>query len=497
VAAPTHVRSASSSNGIPAIQCSGTNRLAIVTVANDSSQTPTGVTFGGVAMTRFTAGLPADTATFRDTAHRWTLWYLIAPPVVASAAVVVSYAVAPSFRDIIVNLFEGVKQSSPIVNLAYDVNLTGGETTSNTVSPTSVVDQLIVACLAMDDFAQSPLSGGSQTRLQDRSWNHVDSKAAAAGSTTVSFTWIGAQESSIYAFALEPFDGITSSGALATQQHVIASAGSERLPSAGASAIKQHAVASAGSVAAQVTSTGALALKQHAIAAAGSEQLTGAAALAVQQQAIAAAGSSAAPVTSAGTLAVQQHAIVAAGAEQFPSAGALATQQHAIAALGLTGANPVGAGALALKQHTIAAAGVADPTVSSTAAMALRQHVVASAGAETLPSAGAPAVKQHAIAASTFANNPVAASGLLALQQHAVSAGSSVANVVTGAGTVAISAFALASFVVVGSQQREREGPLHLSGPRPAMRSGGGASRRIGTSTGGGRSTTKPSRGRR
>lgn len=204
-AAPTHVRSstgsATGSSTAISIQSDGSDRLLIAFVANTGSSTPTGMTYNAVSGTRYNpGGFPADNATFIDTTGRFTIWYLIAPAV-TTTNVVVSWGGSVDY-DVAVSLFNGAHQTTPLVNGLISANLAGAEVTSVSLSPTTTTDHLAIGAIAIGNFGTTTTSGGGQSRLASIGWTRVDSEAGASGTTTLSFTWSGAEPATLIAFAI-------------------------------------------------------------------------------------------------------------------------------------------------------------------------------------------------------------------------------------------------------------------------------------------------------
>ena len=204
--APVFVRQASqtgtSTSATISIQSDGTDRCIVAFVANRSNVTPSGATYNGSAMTRYNpGGFPADTATYNDGDGRFTVWYIVAPTV-TTANVVVSWGSSADY-DIVICHFTGVHQSTPLVNGTIEVNLLGATVTSVSEAPTSTTDHLMIGALAIGNFATTSNSGAGQTRLGTEGWTRVDSEAGAAGTTTLSFSWTGAESATLIAFALE------------------------------------------------------------------------------------------------------------------------------------------------------------------------------------------------------------------------------------------------------------------------------------------------------
>lgn len=145
---------------------SGSNRVAIVGVSNNSNAAPTGVTYGGIAMTLI--------GSKTNGAFTCSLWGLIAPATGAQT-VEATWAGATGNKGLGVVTFTGAHQSTAWGTMA---SASGSDATA-TVDATSVIDDFVVD--VMVDDAPTVTVGAGQTQR----WNNAAGAAIKAGSTEV------------------------------------------------------------------------------------------------------------------------------------------------------------------------------------------------------------------------------------------------------------------------------------------------------------------------
>lgn len=170
--------SSASSNGTPIfswshITGSGTDRLLVVsTSVGDNPATITGITYGGIALTK----LRSDVNTGDDTATE--LWYLINPANGINTITVTMSEGGSAVGGAV--SFTGVDQITPF---SSNTGATGTGTLASVVV-TSATDEMVVSVLAIfeGDSSATPVSG------QNERWDLIDDAVEGAGSTTTGAT---------------------------------------------------------------------------------------------------------------------------------------------------------------------------------------------------------------------------------------------------------------------------------------------------------------------
>src|SRR3990167_4333403 len=170
---------------------SGSNRLLVVLIALRSSvDNVTGVTYGGVAMTRANNaagnGMEAD------------IWYLVNPASGANTVAISGLASPDDDYHAVAVDFAGVLQTSPVDD--FDDGTGTGSNPSITSIPT-VDGELLVGVLSSED-GSAPATGAGETNLfnnDDGTWSNGFSYAiqTTAGSQAINWTaaadsWAGA-----------------------------------------------------------------------------------------------------------------------------------------------------------------------------------------------------------------------------------------------------------------------------------------------------------------
>ena len=162
----------------------GSNRLLVVAITeSDKGVNPSGVTFGGVAMTAGPAYVANKAAA--------SLWYL-KNPAVSTATIAASYSgqTPPDFLGGAIN-FINVDQTTPVPGATGANN---NSVTSGSVNVTSAANDLVVSVVGV--FENTPTATGSPTPTTQWALNGPGSKTfgtatTQAGQTTVtsSFTF--------------------------------------------------------------------------------------------------------------------------------------------------------------------------------------------------------------------------------------------------------------------------------------------------------------------
>lgn len=299
-AAPTHVRSVAGSASVSTTSTASLNAsggdLIVVCTCNLNNDTGSGVVFNGSeAFTEFDTGL-ADDSQFFDFGGRFQLWYRVAPTQ-TTANVVATWPSAVE-HEMTVHLFSGADQTTPLVNLTTLVHLDGNETNSFSRSPASTPDHLIIAALATIRWDLSATSGASQTRLAagadgaggDAGWLRVDSKAGAASSTTVSFSFGTNVAATLYAFGIQAPAASGNTGTLSATlpAPTLAAAGTLRI--AGSASATAPAPTLSGNGELDITGSLSSTLQAPTLAAQGALPIAGALAATLSAPSLSAAG---------------------------------------------------------------------------------------------------------------------------------------------------------------------------------------------------------------
>lgn len=176
--------------------------LLVVRTASDSSQ-PTGVTFGGVALT---SRVQAGPSSGNDLASVWTL----TSPAASTANVVVSFAVA---REVVANAsaYGGVNTASPVGTAVGEVNPSADNNPS--IDVTSQAGGLVVDVLAA--WNMGTVTVGPSPQAEDYREDNTNVVASGFGSSkpgaasvTVSWTKTNAARPTAHAaLPLNPAGG--------------------------------------------------------------------------------------------------------------------------------------------------------------------------------------------------------------------------------------------------------------------------------------------------
>lgn len=162
--------------------CSGSNRLLIVATADwvgGDTDTTTGITYNGVALTKLTASKAFNTA-------RSQLWYLVNPASGAHTIAVTSSA----GMAFIASSYTGVDQSTP---LGTPVANTGNSATPTSGSITGQVGNLLVDNVAVLGGGGALTAGGGRTNMGPSitgGWQ-CESSRVAGTATPITMGWTG------------------------------------------------------------------------------------------------------------------------------------------------------------------------------------------------------------------------------------------------------------------------------------------------------------------
>lgn len=187
--------------------CSGSDRCLIVGVSHFSGapRTISSVTYNGVAMTSLGKNDGNSGVASVE------LFKLVAPAT-GSNAILVTFSAAALMIGGGVS-FTGADQTTP-TGSAVSANDGGGTASPATVNVSSAADEIVVDTVIVTDGAAAvtvTVGGG-----QDQRWNLTESAAVMGGgstevgsaTTTMSWTWTGAQAWSIIAVAVKPASAI-------------------------------------------------------------------------------------------------------------------------------------------------------------------------------------------------------------------------------------------------------------------------------------------------
>lgn len=159
----------------------GANRLLVVQVGLRALQTVTGVTYGGVALTKFGA-VQYSAGNFA----RAEIWYLVAPAV-GTANVVVTISGAEVVEAAALN-FINVNQTTPMDGFDATSGLGGS---SAAVNPDSVEGDMVIDVLVKEGGTLSPGTGQTSrwTASADANWRAGGSTEVATTSSTTNMSW--------------------------------------------------------------------------------------------------------------------------------------------------------------------------------------------------------------------------------------------------------------------------------------------------------------------
>ncbi len=163
--------------------CTGSNRaLAVGAYINDLTDTISGVTYNGVAMTQITAGSPNIPGGGGRTARSY-LFYLAAPATGANNVVVTATGTISSGFQCMAESYTGVDQTTPQNTSAQTSALVASTVT---VTPTTTVDDCWAVSFVRND-AGSVTSSTNYTARNTDSISYGDSNGSvgAAGAKTV------------------------------------------------------------------------------------------------------------------------------------------------------------------------------------------------------------------------------------------------------------------------------------------------------------------------
>lgn len=179
---------------------SGTNRYLVVGILIQSSQTCTGVTYGGVAMTNLTSGSSSNVST-GETIYLWGL----ANPASGANNIVGSFSGAGT-RVFIASSFTGAQQTTAVEATATPVNSTG---TSASLSVTTITDNDWLVGFAR---ASTNTTAGSNTTIRgaQSNINMMDSNAVQTPPGTFSLNFSDGSGVAGLAFSLKPAVVVTS-----------------------------------------------------------------------------------------------------------------------------------------------------------------------------------------------------------------------------------------------------------------------------------------------
>jgi len=209
--APTFVRAsaataqaAADSISISGLVVDGTNKLLVVGVTSYKGGGGNGVSSmnwnTSEAMTRLGSVL------YWNTGEATELWYLINPTSTTSG-VGANLTTGTEASSMVAFVINGAHQTTPLGTAATDSTTSG---TSVTASPASTTSSLVLGILGYwNDNTYTP--GGSQTvptgGTSDGSGTEstiMSYKAGAASTTSMSWSWSGAQEAGLIAVAINP-----------------------------------------------------------------------------------------------------------------------------------------------------------------------------------------------------------------------------------------------------------------------------------------------------
>src|SRR5579862_1048186 len=156
---------------------SGSNRLLLVGISTKGNQNATGVTYGGVAMSRVLMLQNAD----------WVeVWRLVAPAT-GTANVVITLTGGANFSAGAIS-FTGVDQGAPLGG----VNITSGSSTAPSVTVNSRAgDMVFDVMITQDAGATAPAAGASQTSQWSQlkgDWGAASTHSGSLANLTNSWT---------------------------------------------------------------------------------------------------------------------------------------------------------------------------------------------------------------------------------------------------------------------------------------------------------------------
>lgn len=202
------------------INPSGSDKILLVGVGwnsdtRSSSADVTGVTFGGVALTR---AIREQYTLFGTLYASVDIWYLIAPAN-GSASIVVTKGIEAQLTAFGAIVMTGVDQSSPIVSTGNSDGL--GTMSSKSCSLTTETGQVIFDCMMLSDdggAVPADTAGAGQTEITNNEVLSVfelgvatSRKAADAGSTTTSWSWVSSSiAAALAAVAIRPVSSAVS-----------------------------------------------------------------------------------------------------------------------------------------------------------------------------------------------------------------------------------------------------------------------------------------------
>lgn len=164
--------------------CSGTNRLLIVSVSIGGTQTVSGITYSGVALTLVSGGTATNGSSHVEK------WYLIGPATGANDVVVTFSTSANAVSGAI--SYSGASQTTPLGTAA---SATGG-TTVATVDVSSATSEIVEDAMCAFDALGAPTAtvGASQTERWNASAGPTGGDTRGCGSTetgaaTTTMSW--------------------------------------------------------------------------------------------------------------------------------------------------------------------------------------------------------------------------------------------------------------------------------------------------------------------
>lgn len=172
------------------------NKFLIVVLMTDRTSDPTGITYGGVAMTKFSS---LALSTYKE-----SFWYLI-NPASGTNDIVITHANPAEIAAIVVD-FSGVHQITPLGG-ASTAQTTA---TSQTVTVSGADTDLIFDVIATHSLSGGFIANASQTDLvgtinsTNKSIATSTKRATSGGSTVMAWSWPTSRANGEIGVAIKP-----------------------------------------------------------------------------------------------------------------------------------------------------------------------------------------------------------------------------------------------------------------------------------------------------
>lgn len=180
--------------------CSGVDRILVVSVGVASGKTVTGVTYGGVAMTKVVDGTTISVGTYAS------MWILLNPATGANN-IVASFSASTNYGISSVS-YTGCRQSSQPDTVATTVKENATGTRLATVNVVSSGCWLVGGCLITETAGVDSVSGGVERIVTGYQHDVIDSNGiVGTGNQGIGYVWSTTDNHIFFGFSIAPQEG--------------------------------------------------------------------------------------------------------------------------------------------------------------------------------------------------------------------------------------------------------------------------------------------------